>query len=96
MSQTFHPAEEGKLDPIKSRSREMLEKAIAWRNSTAPEGFDQKAVRKNLKELVKGATELNDLVVRKATDAELKQKLSSLHDVFHRIVEKCEKEDHHM
>jgi hypothetical protein len=96
MSQTFHPAEEGKLDPIKSRSREMLDKAIAWKNSTAPEGFDQKAVKKNLKELVKGATELNNLVVRKATDAELKQKLSSLHDVFHQIVEKCEKEDHHM
>ena len=28
MSKTFHPAEEGKLDPIKTRSYEMVQKAI--------------------------------------------------------------------
>jgi hypothetical protein len=32
MSQTFHPAEEGKLDPIKTRSTEMVEKAVALLN----------------------------------------------------------------
>ena len=30
MSETFHPSEEGKLGPIKSRSQEMVDKAIAW------------------------------------------------------------------
>ena len=34
MSKTFHPAEEGKFEPIKARSGEMLEKAIAWKKST--------------------------------------------------------------
>jgi hypothetical protein len=96
ISQTFHPAEEGKLQPIKTRSREMVDKAIAWRNSTAPEGFDQKAVKKNLKELVKSATELNDLVKSNASDPIIKEKLSHLHDVFHQILEKCEKEGHTM
>ena len=51
MSKTFHPAEEGKLEPIRSRSAEMVDKAVAWKNSTAPEGYDKTAVLKNLKKL---------------------------------------------
>ena len=94
MSKTFHPSEEGKLEPIRSRSAEMLEKALAWKNSTAPEGYDQNAVKKNLKDLVKGAKEINKMVEDKADDASLKEKLSKLHDTFHQIVEKCEKEEH--
>lgn len=94
MSQTFHPAEEGKLEPIKSRSQEMLDKATAWKSSKAPEGYDQKSVKKQLGELVKGAKELNKLVKENATDAAIKERISSLHDKFHEIMEKCEKEDH--
>jgi hypothetical protein len=94
MSKTFHPSEEGKLEPIRSRSQEMLDKAIAWKNSTAPEGYNQKAVKKNLKDLVKGTKEMNKMVQDKAADAVLKEKLSKLHDTFHQIVEKCQKEEH--
>ncbi|MEP6700929.1 MAG: hypothetical protein ABJA85_06425, partial [Bacteroidota bacterium] len=41
MSKTFHPAEEGKLEPIKNHSGELLAKAITWKNSTAPAGYDK-------------------------------------------------------
>ena len=95
MSKTFHPAEEGKLEPIRTRSQEMVDKAIAWQTSTAPEGYDKDAVKKNLKNLVKGAKEVNKMVQKNASDAEIKSELSKLHDVFHEIVEKCSKEDHH-
>lgn len=94
MSQTFHPAEEGKLEPIRTRSQEMVDKAIAWKKSTAPEGYDKNAVKKNLKELVNGSKEINRMVKKNASDKELKEELSELHDVFHSIVEKCEKEGH--
>jgi hypothetical protein len=94
MAKTFHPAEEGKLEPIKTRSQEMLDKATAWHNSTAPKGYNQKAVKKSLKDLVKGAKEINNLVKEKAADDVLKTKLSRLHDVFHEIMEKCENETH--
>ena len=94
MSKTFHPAEEGKLDPIRKRSQEMLDKAIAWKNSTAPEGYNQDAVKSTLKKLVRGAKELNKMVQKNETDDELKKELSELHDVFHEIMEKCEKGDH--
>ena len=95
MSQTFHPAEEGHLEPIKHRSQEMVNKAIAWQTSTAPKGYDKKKVDASLKKLVKGTKELNNLVKAKASDKALKAKLSGLHDTFHEIMEKCEKEDHH-
>ncbi|MBK7561593.1 MAG: hypothetical protein IPI68_08725 [Chitinophagaceae bacterium] len=92
MSKTFHPAEEGKMEPIKSRSSEMVEKAIAWKNSTAPAGYDKSAVQKNLKQLVKGAKKVNALVQKNASDADLKEQLTELHTVFHEITEKCEHE----
>lgn len=95
MGKTFHPAEKGDLAPIKSRSQEMVDKAIAWKNSTAPEGYNQAAVKKTLKQLVKGAKEVHKLVQKNASDSEIKEELSELHDIFHEIMEKCENEDHH-
>ena len=95
MSETYHPAEEGKLEPIKSRSQEMVDKAMAWVRSTAPEGYDKRSVNISLKELLRGAKELNGLVKANASDKEITDKLSKLHDVFHTIMEKCEKEKHH-
>jgi hypothetical protein len=94
MGGTFHPAEEGKLEPIRTRSKEMVDKAVAWEKSTAPAGYDKKAVSGTLKKLVTGAKEIDKMVKAKANDQALKTKLSSLHDVFHEIMEKCEKSEH--
>lgn len=94
MGGTFHPAEEGKLEPIRTRSKEMVDKAVAWERSTAPEGYDKKAVSATLKKLVTGTKELDRMVKTKAADQALVTKLSSLHDVFHEIMEKCQKEEH--
>lgn len=90
MGATFHPAEEGKLEPLKTRSSELVEKAIAWKNSTAPEGYNQAAVKKTLKKLVKDAKEINKMVQKNASDADLKEEITELHGVFHEITEKCE------
>ena len=95
MSETFHPAEEGHLDPIKKRSQEMVNKAVAWQKSTAPEGYDKNKVDVSLKKLVQGTKELNTLVKGKSSDKVLTEKLSGLHDIFHEIMEKCRKEEHH-
>ncbi|HEY6504415.1 MAG TPA: hypothetical protein VIZ28_10615 [Chitinophagaceae bacterium] len=89
MSETYHPAEEGKLGPIKSRSKEMADKAVAWQKSTAPEGYDKKAVKASLKQLVKGSKELDNLVKKNAADKQVTDKLSALHDLFHEIMDKC-------
>ena len=95
MSKTFHPAEEGKFEPIKARSGEMLEKAIAWKKSTAPEGYNQKGIKKDLGTLVKGVKKLNKLIKNNGTDNEIKAQLTELHDIFHGITEKCDGEEKH-
>jgi phosphomevalonate kinase len=91
MGSTFHPAEDGNLQPIRTRSQEMVEKAEAWKNSDAPEGYDKKAVKPTLKKLVAGSKEIDKLVKANASDKELTDKLTALHDVFHEIMEKCRK-----
>lgn len=95
MSATFHPAEEGNLEPIKKRSGEMLEKATAWEGSEAPAGYDKKAVKSTLKKLVKGAKEIDKMVKENAADKALTDKLSGLHDIFHEIMEKCRPGERH-
>ena len=91
MSSTFHPAEDGNLQPIRSRSQEMYDKAVSWNKSDAPEGYDKEAVKKSLKKLVGGSKEINKLVKENAEDKVLTEKLTALHDVFHEIMEKCRK-----
>ena len=95
MGATFHPSEEGKLGPLRSRSQEMADKAMAWKNSAAPSGYDKNAVKKKLKELAKESRELNKMVQKNAADSDLKKELSELHDLFHEIMEKCEGENNH-
>ena len=95
MAATFHPAEKGQLLPIKTNSDELAKKAVAWKNSTAPAGYDKTVIATKLQKLVKGAKELDKMVKSNATDAQLTVKLSNLHDVFHEIMEKCGAEDHH-
>jgi len=95
MSSTYHPAEEGNLEPIKKRSSEMVAKAIAWQNANAPEGYDKKKVKKPLKALVKGSKNLEKLTKTNASDKELAASLSGLHDIFHEIMEKCEDGENH-
>jgi hypothetical protein len=95
MAATFHPAEDGNLQPIRTRSGEMVTKATAWKNAEVPAGYNKKAAASSLKKLVKGAKELDKMVKANAADKELVGKLSALHDVFHEIMEKCRKGDHH-
>lgn len=89
MAQTFHPAEDNDLKPIRQRSGELLARAVDLKNSKTPASFDTPEIKKAIDELVKGATELDKINNKKATDAQLKEKLSKLHDTFHEIQGLC-------
>jgi hypothetical protein len=94
MSETFHPSEEGKLEPIKTRSTEMYEKAVAVSKSAIPDELKaKKGIKEAVAELVKGTKALDALIKAKASDEVIKTKLASLHDTFHKIIETCNKED---
>lgn len=96
MSQTFHPAEEGNLAPIKSRIQEMETKAVAFQKSDIPsEIANKEEVKKNLDELVKGTKILSKKIRSNSSDEIIKKHLTELHDVFHKIVGLCSAEDEH-
>jgi len=95
MSQTFHPSEEGNLEPIKTRSAEMVAKSEALQKSKIPAEFDKKEVKDAVNKLAIDSKKLHELIQNKGTDEEIKKALSDLHDTFHLIVEKCSKTDEH-
>jgi len=89
MSATFHPAEKGKFDPIKQRSGEMVDKALALSKSTIPAAYDKPEVKTAVAELNKRATELNQLIMKNAKDEKINKSLILVHDTFHKIVGLC-------
>lgn len=95
MSTTFHPAEENDLGPVKAKADELVNKAIAWKKSVVPAGYDATLTKPVLKKLVAQLKELQGAVAAKKSDADLKEKITEAHDSFHEIMEKCRKEDKH-
>ncbi len=90
MAQTFHPAEEGKLEPIRSRSTEMLAKARALQSGKIPASFNTPAIKSAIDRLVKGSDALDKLVhKKKSSDKAVTESLTKLHDVFHEIQGLC-------
>ncbi len=95
MAQTFHPSEEGNLEPIKTRSAEMVAKADTLAKSKIPTEFDNKNVRAAVKKLADDSKKLHELVIANGKDEAILKSLSDLHDVFHRIIGLCSNEEHH-
>lgn len=93
MSQTFHPSEEGNLQPIRTRAGELVQKAAALSQGTIPAQYNTPQMQDAIKRLQAGTKDVQALVARKAPDDELKTRLSALHDTFHEIVGLCRKGD---
>jgi len=89
ISQTFHPAEEGNLDPIKARSEELSAKASALLKSDIPAEYRTNAILASAEKLQVRSKALNKLVMSKAPDAEITKSLTEVHNIFHEIVGLC-------
>lgn len=94
MSQTFHPSEEGNLEPIKTRSGEMVAQANILSKSKIPAEFNSKEVVAAVNKLAVDSKKLDKLVKAKKSDAEITAALTKLHDTFHLIIGLCTHEDH--
>lgn len=94
MSQTFHPAEEGNLEPIKKRSQEMVDKAAALSTSEIPNEYKTKAILASIEKLQNNTKELHKMIQDKSNDQEIVKKLTLTHDIFHEIMELCTSEKH--
>ncbi len=89
MSETFHPAEEGNLAPIKARSEEMMQKAALLLKSEIPTTFRTEAILASAERLQLQSKSLHQLVLAKSDDATLVKSITKLHDTFHEIVGLC-------
>ena len=89
MSETFHPAEEGNLAPIKARSEEMMTKSAQLLKSDIPAEFRTSAILASAERMQIQSKALNKLVKSKGTDAEIVKSITDLHDTFHQIVGLC-------
>jgi Skp family chaperone for outer membrane proteins len=89
ISQTFHPAEEGNLEPIKTRSEELMNKAANVLKSNIPAEFATAPILASAEKLQLKSKALHKMVQAKASDAEITKSLTELHDVFHEIVGLC-------
>jgi len=89
MAQTFHPSEEGNLQPIKERSGELADKAKALKKSAIPTAYQKPGVKETLNLLAKESKALDKMVRKKKPDADITKSLAALHDRFHEVMEKC-------
>lgn len=89
MSQTFHPAEEGNLEPIKTRSEEMMLKAAAVLKTDIPEEFRTNSILASSEKLQLKSKSLHKMILAKATDDEILKSLTELHNIFHEIIGLC-------
>ena len=92
MSQTFHPAEEGKLEPIRKLAGELAARSQKWLASTPPKIYDTPNIKAILVKLNAESKALADSIAKGAKDEQIKTDLTALHDRFHEIMGACREE----
>ncbi len=94
MAATFHPSETGNLEPIKTRSEELMNKSAALLKSDIPAEFRTNAILNSAEKLQLKTKAIHKLVAEKAPDADIAKALAQGHDIFHEIVGLCTGEKH--
>ena len=89
LSQTFHPAEDGDLKPIRTRSHEMLTSIKLVNASHLPKQYDTDEMKKILKKLEKETDKLNATVVRQEQSTTIMKQFTVVHDIFHEVAGIC-------
>ncbi|MBL7826981.1 MAG: hypothetical protein JNJ57_10150 [Saprospiraceae bacterium] len=89
MSVTFHSAEDGNLAPLKEKAGMLVERAIAWKKSAVPAGYKPAETKDVLSRLVKQCKKVQKAVKKGKPDTELTTLITTTHDIFHEIMEKC-------
>lgn len=89
MSATFHPAEEGNLEPLKTRFAELATQAEAWAALPLPEKHQGKGLETVMQQLKTESAAIG-AVVSNGADEEITQAITALHEVFHQIVGLCD------
>lgn len=92
VSQTFHPSEQGNLEPVKTRSEELYIKAAALLKSDIPAEYRTNAILASAEKLQIKSKALHKMVVAKASDADITKSIKEVHDIYHDIAGLCSEE----
>ena len=95
MSTTFHPAEEGNFEPIKTRIGEMVEAAAKLTANPIPAEYNKQNIIDAAKKLETDSKALEEKIKAGATNEEIFKDLTALHDTFHKIVGLCNPKEEH-
>lgn len=93
MSSTFHPSEEGNFAPLKQKADSLLNAAKLWQASAIPATYKENETKAELKKLVVQCMNISEAIQANAADEKLKVLISDAHDIFHKIVGECRKEE---
>ena len=86
IAETFHPAEEGDLAPLKEKSKELYTSAKKWHLAKVPPKFTDDRLNELLKEMHEESKNIHDNL-QSLNDEELMKKIYHLHDLFHEAAE---------
>lgn len=95
MSATFHPAEEGNFEPIKTRISEMVEAAAKLTSNPIPAEYNKDNIIEAAKKLEADSKALEEKIKGNAANEEIFKDLNALHDTFHTIVGLCNPKEEH-
>lgn len=93
MSETFHPSEEGNLKPIKTRVKELNEKAKALVLSEYPAEVNHDLMKEQTIKLSDQVGVLVTMINEDRKDKEITDFLSKVHDTFHEIIGLCKHDE---
>ena len=93
MAATFHPAEEGNLQPLKEKADSLYLLSKLWRASAIPADYKPEETKAALKTLSLQCSNIQSKVKANASDEDLKKLIAEAHETFHKIVGECKKND---
>ena len=89
MAECFHASEDGNLEPILGKARDLADAAAEWASNDIPEEFNKEGVSDLMDMLKVESAALADFVDEGGSDEEVTEKLDQLHTLFHEITEAC-------
>jgi hypothetical protein len=89
MRDTYHPAKENNLVPIREKAGALLRQAELLGDSSIPDKYKTSDSKKALKKLRADCKKVARLVERRQSDEKIKTALEKAHDSFHQLAEEC-------
>jgi len=94
MAASFHPLDSGNVEPAKKLASQLADEAASWAAASLPEKINNDEMKSDLEKLKTDSRSLANEIAKGATDDVVKEKLTALHQQFHKIMEGWEGHGH--